>query len=514
MCGKPKDLPDAGNIRADIKEFAMRQRNKNEGKRIEGMLWAVNKDVKKLPKEACTVENGKYKKKIKRIDTIVNSASPDLMGGEKDTVDKSLHDAIDALLKEKHKKVSFNQMICKELALENDFALAEDEYYIKRIRCPRGKAVLTSGYGFCKYVIHAVGTRFESEGVPESKKKKEKKMLGDKCCSSSVQILESCYHEVVKLIRKYPDIKNIAIPIIGSGNYEIDFEIAAKIAVSAVGNALMDWKNSDQESFNTSGIENIIFFVEEDDKKKQKGKIIKIIEKYGDIYKENHQVVFQDSFKAQKQYYNEILLYDENRGYFAFAGWFRRALVKSRMIVGWPSNKVKEKIGGQDWQRRRMAVEGITVCKLLIPVLGFVVARFCPYIRHSWLIHVVSFLLFYSMADTITYLLALIMMADIQKPSANVIRSLLLLFFNYVEVACGIAYFYYVYSAEDVTFKEALAFGILGQGTEEAVVSTIADLIVGYVNAGLKFFFVTVVFGYLVQHMRQRKFRGKNWGNS
>ena len=484
----------------------MKKQDKNEGKRIEDMLWVVNKDVKKFPKEPCTAENGKYKKKIKCIDTIVNSASPDLMGGEENTVDKSLHDAIDALLKKKDKKASLNQMICKELVLENDSALAGDEKYIKRIRCPRGKAVLTSGYDFCKYVIHAVGTRFEPEGVPESKKKK---LLGDKCCSSSVQILESCYYEVVKVIRKYPDIKNVAIPIIGSGNYKINFEIAAEVAVSAVGNALMDWKRSDQESFNTSKIENIIFFVQEDDKKKQKGKIIEIIEKYKNIYKKNHQVVFQDSFKAQNQYYNEILLYDENRGYFAFAGWFRRALMRSRMLVGWVSNKVKEKIGGQDWQQRRMAVEGITVFKLLIPVQGFVLARFCPYIRHSWLIHVVSFLLFYSMADTITYLLTLIMMADIQKPSANVIRSLLLLFFNYVEVACGIAYFYYVYSAGGVMFKAALAFGILGQGTEDAVVSTIPDMIVGYANAGVKFFFVTVVFGYLVQHMRQRKFRSE-----
>ena len=48
------------------------------------------------------------------------------------------------------------------------------------IRCPRGKAVLTSGDDFCKYVIHAVDTRFEPEGIPESKKKK---LLGDNSSS-------------------------------------------------------------------------------------------------------------------------------------------------------------------------------------------------------------------------------------------------------------------------------------------------------------------------------------------
>ena len=68
------------------------------------------------------------------------------------------------------------------------------------------------------------------------------------------------------------------------------------------------------------------------------------------------------------------------------------------------------------------------------------------------------------------------------------------------------AYFYYVYCV-DITFEEALAFGVLGEGTDAAVISAVPDMIIGYTNTGLKFFFLTVVFGYLVQHMRQRKFR-------
>ena len=102
-------------------------------------------------------------------------------------------------------------------------------------------------------------------------------------------------------------------------------------------------------------------------------------------------------------------------------------------------------------------------------------------------------------------------MADIQKPSANIIRSLLLLLFNYIEVSLDMAYFYYVYGESSfgtgVSLKEAVAFGVLGQGADEAVTSAVPDMIMGYVNTGLKFFFLTVVFGYLVQHMRQRKFK-------
>lgn len=337
---------------------------------------------------------------------------------------------------------------------------------------------------------------------------KQKKILGDKCCSSRVQILESCYYEIVKLIRQYPYIENIAVPIIGSGVYNIQFEIAAEIAMSAMGNALLDWKISDRESFYTSKLKKIYFFLKEDAPKEQKQKIEKLKCEYGKIYHQEHHVVFQDCFTAQRQYYNEILLNDESRGYFAFAGMFRWSLVKIRMIFGWVSNKAKEEMGGIDWKERRIAVEKITVFKVLFPVVGFLLARYCQCIKETAAMHGVSFILFYSMADTVTYFLALIMMADIQKPSANIIRSLLLLFFNYVEVSWGMAYFYYVYCA-DITFEEALAFGVLGEGTDLAVVSAVPDMIIGYANAGLKFFFLTVVFGYLVQHMRQRKFRGE-----
>lgn len=280
----------------------------------------------------------------------------------------------------------------------------------------------------------------------------------------------------------------------------------------------MEWKQSDEEDFNTSKLENIIFFVKpktEDElmesgakasKNEQLDIIKEIFTEYVDIYQWNHQVVFQDSFTSQRQYYNEILRNDKNRGYFAIAELFRRALVRSRMFFGFVSNKVKDSFGGCDWQSRRTAVEGITVFKLLFPVLGFLLARYGPCVSHTPVLHGISCIIFYSMADTITYLLSLIMMADIQKPSANVIRSLLLLFFNYIEVSWGMAYFYYVYCA-DITFEEALAFGVLGEGTDAAVISAVPDMIIGYTNTGLKFFFLTVVFGYLVQHMRQRKFR-------
>lgn len=43
--------------------------------------------------------------------------------------------------------------------------------------------------------------------------------------------------------------------------------------------------------------------------------------------------------------------------------------------------------------------------------------------------------------------------------------------------------------------------------------SAIPYMILDYVNAGLKFSFLTILFGYLVQHIRQRNFRRNERSN-
>ena len=113
----------------------------------------------------------------------------------------------------------------------------------------------------------------------------------------------------------------------------------------------------------------------------------------------------------------------------------------------------------------------------------------------------------FNLLDTVTYLIVLIVMADIQNPSANVIRSLILLAFNYLEMAFGMAYLYYLrYRNEGMIYREALKIGLVG-GEEMVMVNSIFEYILFYANTALKFFFVTLVFGYLVGHMRQRRFK-------
>lgn len=63
---------------------------------------------------------------------------------------------------------------------------------------------------------------------------------------------------------------------------------------------------------------------------------------------------------------------------------------------------------------------------------------------------------------------------------------------------------YTIYSGS-VNLREAIAFCVLGRSTDIAVKSVL-DYTFLYVDAGTKLFFASRIFGYLVNHMKQRKF--------
>lgn len=53
-------------------------------------------------------------------------------------------------------------------------------------------------------------------------------------------------------------------------------------------------------------------------------------------------------------------------------------------------------------------------------------------------------ILLYDLGDTVTYLIALMFLADVQRPSANVIRSLVMLVINYIEVEMDIHHHHFI----------------------------------------------------------------------
>ena len=404
-----------------------------------------------------------------RIDTIVNAAKPTLMGSDKG-VDGAIHRKIDELLKRKAEAErslvkTFNDMICEEIDVKDGLGAVAGPS--GRIRCRRGQAVITKGYGLCDYVIHVVGSIFDGEKIEAGECLQDQRKKFKTCSSSRVRTLESCYREIVRVIREHPDIKNVAVPIISSGTYGFPFEMAADIAIATIGNALLEWQQEDGEYFNDTreGLQNIFFFICPRDE--EKFEIVSgILAQYSQIFDSGNQVVAQNSLLSQKQYINEIKRYDKKRGYFCIA--------RTAVLIG-----IAFVHGGQ--------TEPGLLKYLLIFILG------------------------YNLADTITYLISLILMADIQKPSANVIRSMLLLLLNYVEVSIETACLYLLhYGTGRMSFLQALQPGLMGEIPEGLKLCSLGDYLLYYGNTAVKFFFITMAFGYLAGHLRQRTFRRQN----
>lgn len=434
-------------------------------KNIKDMLVVVSGSIV----EARQIQN-------RHIDTIVNAANPTLMGSNQG-VDGAIHAAVNRILAETGGTLA--DKICDEL---------HTGYEKNLFRCARGKSVVTSGHGLCKRIIHVVGIPYDSG---------KKNGVGGGS-SSRARILESCYEEIVEQIKKHTDIRNVAIPIIGSGEYGFPFELALRIAVATVGNALVEWKKADEELFEMAALERIYFYVYHQNEAEQRryySYADGVLKRYLRHFAKAERVVYQFSVDAHRMYLNEILWYDKARGYFSVAGSFRKLLLLLRLLF-LPSVIPKDILGRENWEHRRTVVECLAFGKMLLPV-AFIALTYVG-VAPPWLRYVTV----YFMCDTITYLLTLIMMADIQKPSANIIRSLLMLFVNYLEVALELAYLYYAESYQGVSVSDAIAFGILGNVGNSAI-----SLPFLYVNAGTKFFFASLVFGYFVNHMRLRQFR-------
>lgn len=473
----------------------MKKLQKNE-KNVRFMFHVVKGDISDESILKDIYRNTSLKKKI-QMDAIVNAAKPTLMGSSQG-VDGAIHSKIDAFL---GGAGEFNKKICEELEQKN----GENG---NRIRCRRGQAVITKGYNLSKYIIHVVGSLYDGQYG-------WKKTIFS-CSSSRIRTLESCYREIIRIAREHPDIKNIGVPIIGSGEYGFPFDMAVKIAVTALGNELLEWRREDREYFDdkTEGLQNIFLFVWDNSSDSpiinEKVKTVKtVLREYRKIFGKGRQVVSHYSPQSQQQYFFEIIRYDRDRGYFCIARLIRIMLTGLRFFSVY--TYLKDLFGGKNWQRRRFWVEMTVALKIGMAVLFGYLLVHCSQAAAGAPGGLLRFILCYNLADTITYLISLILMADIQKPSANVIRSMLLLLLNYVEVSIETACLYLLhYGTGKMSFLQALQPGLMGELPEGLKLCSLGDYLLYYGNTAVKFFFITMAFGYLAGHLRQRTFRRQN----
>ena len=106
--------------------------------------------------------------------------------------------------------------------------------------------------------------------------------------------------------------------------------------------------------------------------------------------------------------------YDRNRGYFCIAKMTRLLLAGTRLFSVY--SYMKDLFGGHYWQKRHTIIEITVAAKVAIAIfLGLILTHGAG--GGKTYLSVLPFvLLYYNMADTMTYLFALILMADIQTP--------------------------------------------------------------------------------------------------
>lgn len=412
------------------------------------------------------------------VDAIVNCANPTLMGSDSN-VDGAIHAAVDCVNRERG---YFKRKIIDQF----EPALETREENV--IRCSRGEAVITKGYGLCKYIIHAVG--------PESDENrcKPKNIYSSSCVAK----LTDCYENIMELVFSHPDIQSIALPVISSGNYGIDFEYAFTIGLTTVYNALLEKEKELRELSDFIELKKIYFVVTDIGNHYQLAD--NILERYKPIFFKEHRVVSRGAIQSQKEYWKEICLYDSKKGYFAIATGVRRLLLIIKWVLGlW--TYVKDLISKEDWVVRRQTVEVISVIKMAIPLPVLWLAF--TYGKTEWVNIILLCIIGYDLLDTVTYLLSLMLFADIQRPSANVSRSLIMLVVNYIEVELDMACVFVLIRNIQNDFQPmstVLEFLIGDKGAE-------LSKCLNWANSGIKFFFLTIVLSYFSSHMRLRKFR-------
>lgn len=423
------------------------------------------------------------------VDAVVNAAKPTLMGGS--GVDGAIHDHVGGMLRSSGNSENISNEEKFNCMIKRVLGEPEDSPDFK-IRCEPGHAVTTKLEGeaqrFAKYIIHAVGSKYTG---------------GSEC----VRILRECYDSILDEVFTYGDIKTVAMPVISSGNYGFPFELALRVAIVSIGNRLIKEKNNNYDNF--ARLNKVYLVIYEQRYHQEAATIYK---KFEEQIREEKHMVYWGAWEKQIAYCREIIKNDSSqRNYFTLTKMFRLFLVMIRFLF--PIPMLIEKFFGKfSWKIRKEVVEINTLIRTFIPAISLIIIGFINKGYPGWLdshrefMGILSGVSAYFMIDTLTCLLTLIFLTDLMSPSANRLRTIILLIFNYIGMLLGIAQFYYTYFWGKITVWQALDYSVLDCVAIEESPLSMTLRIIEYSKAGIQFFFLVLTFTFFVSHLRHRSY--------
>ena len=459
-------------------------------KKVNDVFTIISGDIVNLKKN-----KGKPNETDLIVDAIVNAAKSTLMGGS--GVDGAIHNKVGELIRNQTSQGNGSQ-VSSQISNETLFnqkikeKLNEDSHSPDfKIRCKEGDAVTTQidmqMAGFSKYIIHAVGPKYDGGAI-------------------CVRLLRKCYERIMEEVFKYGDIKTVAIPVISSGNYGFPFDLALSVAIATIGNCLITEKHENYDNFNR--LEKVYLVIYEERRHLQAREIYKNYEKQ--LIAEER-MMYWGPVKRQKAYCTEIMKNDTKRGYFTLTKGFRAFLAGSRFLFP-VSLGIDKLITQYNWKRQREVAEVTTLIRTFIPLFNLIFVQIMQKVNLEWLnghlgiLNILCFCSAYFMLDTIMCLMSLIFLTDLHEPSANRLRSIILLVFNYTGMLLGIAQFYYTHFWNRITIWQALDYSILGVMSISEDPMTIQLRLIEYSKAGIQFFFMVLTFTFFVSHLQQRQF--------
>lgn len=412
-----------------------------------------------------------------KMDAIVNVADPTLMN----SIDGNtkIYEILDKI----NGKESYKEVIKQEL--DKNIIMSRED----RVRCKPGTVQVTPGYHLGRYIFHTVPPEWDG---------------GSKSCYKTLQ---SCYERCIDKMVEY-NAPVIAMPIIDASRSDFKVGDIARIQIVAISNYLIKLKRKDPLVY--SQIKKIYIVVPDENRFEV---FKKILEGYLTNINQEKKSYYQTIDESYEAYIKEIQIYDNQRkGYFSFVSRLRLLLVKSSKFF-FISNWFMKKYGEKNWEARRTFIEIQVFVRLMSIVLFLGLSEV---IRSPLLLFFGAGIIGIYMIEILVYIMKLIFLQDIQNPSANIYRTIILISTNYLEVTLGFAYLYKIFDVIGIdaipgaTVKEALSniityvYFAITNSTNDMI--NLKGMGLVCIQSIISVYFMGIVVAYFVGNFKQRKF--------